>query len=195
MKTVISQVAHLPQLKSVVKHSSHSDKDLYPNEEASFSKKSTDIARVNRHHVVTSTALAPNSSKKLMRRFLTSCLIVADLAIIPVFAQAASASDYVDVPSNYIYDTSGRSGPVARHDYCTSSPDEFPAVGENANFRGPCARHDLCYDSPTDKKLCDVRLREDMRTNCKAAYSFVNPNRRLCYRTADAYLAAVVAAS
>lgn len=70
-------------------------------------------------------------------------------------AQAQSA--FVSVPSEYVYDPSGRSGPVALHDYCTSSPDEFPAVGANASFRGPCARHDLCYGTSTDKRTCDWR--------------------------------------
>ncbi len=108
-------------------------------------------------------------------------------------SQMASAADFVGVPSNYIYDTSRRSGPVKRHDYCTSSPDEFPApVGGNANFRGPCARHDLCYDSPTDKKLCDARLLVDMRTNCADKYNAFNPNRYACYKTAEIYFAAVV---
>jgi hypothetical protein len=107
-----------------------------------------------------------------------------------------ASAEFVSVPSNYVYDTSGRSGPVARHDYCTNSPDEFPnPAGANADFRGPCARHDLCYDSPTDKKVCDVRLLQDMRKNCADKYGSFNPARYACYNTASIYFAAVVAAS
>jgi hypothetical protein len=103
----------------------------------------------------------------------------------------AAASDFVSVPSGYVYNPSLG----GRHDYCTNSPDEFPApIGKNAKFQGPCARHDMCYDSSTDKKVCDLRLARDMRTNCAHAYGVLNPNRAACYATANLYLAAVVAA-
>jgi hypothetical protein len=39
---------------------------------------------------------------------------------------AQAGERFVSVPSNYVYDTSGRSGKVSLHDYCTKSPDEFP---------------------------------------------------------------------
>lgn len=120
--------------------------------------------------------------------------ISSGFTLIDSITHVASAKS-VGVPSNYVYDTSGRSGPVARHDYCTNSPDEFPnPVGTNADFRGPCARHDLCYDSSTDKKKCDVRLLQDMLTNCKSEYGALNPIRYSCYDTAKIYFAAVVAA-
>jgi hypothetical protein len=104
-------------------------------------------------------------------------------------------AEFVDVPSNYVYDTSGRSGPVRLHDYCSISPDEFPTpIGRNADFRGPCARHDLCYDSSTDKKVCDVRLLQDMYKNCNDAYGRFNPYRPACYATANEYFKVVVIA-
>jgi len=117
----------------------------------------------------------------------STCIAASLLGI----ASAASASDFVRVPANYVYKPSLGS----LHDYCTSSPDEFPnPVGKNADFRGPCARHDLCYGSRTDKKHCDVRLLKDMRANCEHAYGRFNPVRQSCYATAGAYFAAVVAA-
>ncbi len=101
-------------------------------------------------------------------------------------------STYVGIPTNYVYQPSLGS----LHDYCTSSPDEFPnPAGANANFRGPCARHDLCYGGTTDKKICDVNLREHMRMNCRHSYAWYNPARAACYTTADVYFLAVVAAS
>jgi hypothetical protein len=107
---------------------------------------------------------------------------------------AQAGERFVSVPSNYVYDTSGRSGKVTLHDYCTKSPDEFPnPFGKNADFRGPCARHDMCYSGSTDEKVCDARLWRDMISNCKYTYGFFNPTRRACYRTAAIYFAVVVA--
>ena len=98
----------------------------------------------------------------------------------------------VTVPSNYVYDPARGS----LHDYCTNSPDEFPApFAANADFRGPCARHDLCYAGSTSKFTCDNRLHSDMYTNCKAWYSWYNPLRGACEDTADIYWAVVVIAT
>jgi hypothetical protein len=127
--------------------------------------------------------------------------VVAALSLLPGVlgpigvAQAGDAK-FVSVPSNYKYDTSGRSGPVARHDYCTKSPDEFPnPIGKNADFRGPCARHDMCYDISPGSKKCDAQLWLDLRSNCKYTYNnFISPTRNACYKTAAIYFAAVVAA-
>ena len=105
----------------------------------------------------------------------------------------AAASTYIPVPSHYVYNPS--LGAV--HDYCTSSPDEYPSpVGGNANFRGPCARHDLCYGSPgSDHLWCDNQLYNHMMINCSYAYQHIlDPNRNGCYNTAAIYWAAVVAA-
>jgi hypothetical protein len=115
--------------------------------------------------------------------------------LMPISIAQANDAKYVSVPSNYVYDTSGRSRPISHHDYCTKSPDEFPnPIGKNASFRGPCARHDMCYGSSTDKKKCDAQLWLDMRSNCKYTYSsFISPTRKACYKTAATYLAVVVA--
>lgn len=100
-------------------------------------------------------------------------------------------SDFVSVPSNYVYDPELGS----LHDYCTSSPDEFPGpFADNADFRGPCARHDLCYAGTASEFTCDNSLWSDMRTNCAYVYSWYNPLRETCYTTADIYWAAVVVA-
>jgi Prokaryotic phospholipase A2 len=102
----------------------------------------------------------------------------------------AAAKPFVGVPANYVYNP--KLGSL--HDYCTQSPDEFPAPGaKNANFRGPCARHDLCYGGTTAKATCDSRLRTDMRTNCAYQYSAFNPLRSACYKTAEVYWTAVTA--
>lgn len=125
---------------------------------------------------------------------ISTLAITIGLTMMDSVTKVASA-EFVDVPSNYVYDTSGRSGPVARHDYCTSSPDEFPTpIGSNADFRGPCARHDLCYDSSTDKKVCDASLFANMLKNCANEYGFFNPYRAACFNTANLYFTAVVAA-
>lgn len=106
-------------------------------------------------------------------------------------AETSSSSSFVSVPSNYVYNPALGS----LHDYCTAAPDEFHApFAANANFRGPCARHDLCYAGSTSERTCDYRLRSDMRTNCAYQYSSYNPLRTSCYRTADIYYAAVIAA-
>ena len=103
-----------------------------------------------------------------------------------------TTASYVDVPSDYVYDPALGS----LHDYCTSSPDEFPnPFGANADFRGPCARHDLCYASSTSKFTCDNHLHGDMVSNCEDSYSWYNLARGACYDVADVYWAAVVAAS
>ena len=100
---------------------------------------------------------------------------------------------YVGVPSNYVYNPSLGS----LHDYCTSSPDEFPnPVGSNADFRGPCARHDLCYGGGVISKFtCDNNLYSDMRANCDYWYAWYNPARAACHTTAEIYWAAVVVAN
>ena len=48
---------------------------------------------------------------------------------------AAGSGPYVSVPASYVYNlVLGK-----RHDDCSNSPDEFPALfAANANFRGPC---------------------------------------------------------
>lgn len=117
----------------------------------------------------------------------------ADVAAASSAAAATSLTGaFVSVPSNYVYNPALGS----LHDYCTNSPDEFPApFGANADFRGPCARHDLCYAGSTSEFTCDNGLRSDMRTNCAYTYGSTNPNRYACYATADIYWAAVVIAT
>lgn len=142
------------------------------------------------------TSCMKNKDKEVrqvkIRRFPRVAVSVS-LLIGSVFASPAFAvTGKVTVPSNYIYNP--RLGSL--HDYCTSSPDEFPnAFGANADFRGPCARHDLCYGSSTDKKVCDVNLWRNMLTNCNYYYSWYNPVRKSCYNTAHIYFIAVVGAS
>lgn len=99
---------------------------------------------------------------------------------------------YVGIPSNYRYGTQYK--PKALHDYCTSSPDEFPnPVGANANFRGPCARHDMCYEGSTAKRTCDNNLWSNMVSNCEYTYAWYNPVRQTCINTANVYWVAVTA--
>jgi len=106
-----------------------------------------------------------------------------------LIASAAVAADFVTVPKGYLYKPS--LGTL--HDYCSYSPDDFRASGGIADFRGPCARHDICYGGSTDKKVCDIRLFQDMKTNCNHAFASWNPSRYACYATAGIYFNAVVA--
>jgi hypothetical protein len=98
---------------------------------------------------------------------------------------------YVGIPSNYRYGS--QYTPRSLHDYCTSSPDEFPnPVGANANFRGPCARHDMCYEAHTaGKTTCDNNLWSHMVSNCQYTYAWYNPVRQTCINTAHVYWIAV----
>ncbi|MBT0568226.1 phospholipase A2 [Williamsia sp. CHRR-6] len=106
-------------------------------------------------------------------------------------ATQAAAAPFVTVPSNYVYNPNLQ--PVARHDYCTSSPDSYFA----ADFRGPCARHDLCYDAADaagrSYTACNSALRTDMITNCAYAYGS-GVAYTTCVATADIYWAAVTLA-
>ncbi|WP_328858072.1 phospholipase [Williamsia herbipolensis] len=112
----------------------------------------------------------------------------------PLSAQARSAqrAAFVSVPSNYVYNVN--LAPVARHDYCTSSPDSY----FSADFRGPCARHDLCYDAAdragTNYSACNSALRTDLITNCAYAYGGSGASYQTCVATADVYYAAVTVA-
>lgn len=106
----------------------------------------------------------------------------------------ASNRGGIEVPAGYIYNPS--MGPL--HDYCTNSPDQFPAPGDNADFSGACARHDMCYErtSRSDKngmRTCDSNFRNDLMRVCEAVYtSNVDPRRNSCRSTALSYYAAVV---
>ena len=107
----------------------------------------------------------------------------------PSTATPAKKKHKVTVPKKYVYKPKlGR-----RHDYCTDSPDEFPAPGApNASFRGPCARHDMCYDAKKKKSTCDKALKADMYTNCEYWYGTWNPLRYACKSTALLYYAVVI---
>lgn len=101
-----------------------------------------------------------------------------------------SSTTFISIPRNYRYRPSWGS----HHDYCTASPDEFPApFARNASFRGPCARHDLCYAGTTSAYTCDRNLRNNMESNCSYYYAWYNPLRGQCMFTADIYFIAVVA--
>lgn len=101
----------------------------------------------------------------------------------------------VPVPPEYVYNP--ELGGL--HDYCTSSPDQFPAPGVNADFSGPCARHDLCLEhaNKSDQnaiRACDTQLRNDLHTVCNNVYTNgVDPRRASCNSTAEVYYNAVVA--
>jgi hypothetical protein len=98
---------------------------------------------------------------------------------------------HITIPSNYVYNTSGAN--VTLHDYCSYSPDEFPAPGANANFRGACARHDMCYQYHQKSQLsCDNTLGTQLDQECTYQYGSLDPRRGACRTTADVYWAAVV---
>jgi hypothetical protein len=99
---------------------------------------------------------------------------------------------HITIPSNYVYNPDGPNKSL--HDYCTSSPDQFPAPGDNADFRGSCARHDLCYQYHQRSQLgCDNQFGSHLQQECTYQYGSLDPRRGACQNTASVYYAAVVA--
>lgn len=104
----------------------------------------------------------------------------------------AASCCHVTIPSNYVYNPS-TTYQRTLHDYCSYSPDEFPAPGVNANFRGPCARHDMCYQYHQKSQLgCDNQLGSHLVQECTYTYAWYDPRRAACVNTAWVYWAAVV---
>ena len=100
----------------------------------------------------------------------------------------------VEVPDGYIYNP--KLGSL--HDYCTKSPDQFPAPGVNADFKGACAIHDMCYEkndgNDSGMRNCDSNFRNNLITVCENVYtSGVDPRRGKCIDVALVYYGAVVA--
>lgn len=100
----------------------------------------------------------------------------------------------VEVPDGYIYNP--KLGSL--HDYCTKSPDQFPAPGVNADFKGACAIHDMCYEkndgNASGMRNCDSNFRNNLITVCENVYtSGVDPRREKCIDVALVYYGAVVA--
>ena len=101
----------------------------------------------------------------------------------------------VEVPDGYIYNP--KLGSL--HDYCTKSPDQFPAPGVNADFKGACAIHDMCYEkndgNASGMRNCDSNFRNNLITVCENVYtSGADPRRGKCINVALVYHGAVVAA-
>ena len=100
----------------------------------------------------------------------------------------------VEVPDGYIYNP--KLGSL--HDYCTKSPDQFPAPGVNADFKGACAIHDMCYEkndgNASGMRNCDSNFRNNLITVCENVYtSGADPRRGKCIDVALVYYVAVVA--
>lgn len=100
----------------------------------------------------------------------------------------------VEIPDGYIYNP--KLGSL--HDYCTKSPDQFPAPGVNADFKGACAIHDMCYEkndgNASGMRNCDSNFRNNLITVCENVYtSGVDPRREKCIDVALVYYGAVVA--
>ena len=100
----------------------------------------------------------------------------------------------VEVPDGYIYNP--KLGSL--HDYCTKSPDQFPAPGVNADFKGACAIHDMCYEkndgNASGMRTCDSNFRNNLITVCENVYtSGVDLRREKCIDVALVYYGAVVA--
>ena len=101
----------------------------------------------------------------------------------------------VEIPDGYIYNP--KLGSL--HDYCTKSPDQFPAPGVNADFKGACAIHDMCYEkndgNASGMRTCDSNFRNNLITVCENVYtSGADPRRGKCIDVALVYYGAVVAA-
>ncbi|GAB17642.1 hypothetical protein GOEFS_036_00810 [Gordonia effusa NBRC 100432] len=112
---------------------------------------------------------------------------------LPANVDANRDTDSVPIPTNYRYDGPGTKD--ARHDYCSYSPDQYPAPGRNANFSGACARHDMCYDAADAANQgyagCNNALWVDMTTVCSHQYKIYDLRRQGCLRAADVYWIAV----
>lgn len=108
-----------------------------------------------------------------------------------LLARAAARCCHITIPGNYVYNPN-TNYQRSLHDYCTSSPDEFPAPGTNANFRGPCARHDMCYQYRQQSRgRCDSQLFRHLEQECTYTYGAWDPRREGCTATAEIYYAAV----
>lgn len=115
-------------------------------------------------------------------------------AAVPAVVAVAAAARccHITIPGNYVYNPN-TTYQRSLHDYCTSSPDEFPAPGDNANFRGSCARHDLCYQYHQQSRSgCDNSLYNNLRNECTYQYGSLDPRRGACTSTAAIYYAAVI---
>ncbi|XIE87724.1 phospholipase A2 [Corynebacterium kroppenstedtii] len=99
----------------------------------------------------------------------------------------------MEVPPDYRYD--GKDGDDL-HDYCSYSPDQFPAPGVNADFSGACARHDMCYERVNagngTHKDCNDAFERDMHAVCNNVYSgHFSLRRPSCNATVDIYVEGV----
>lgn len=110
------------------------------------------------------------------------------VATAKVSAASSSNAKHITIPKTYKYHP--HKGPdIALHDYCTASPDEFPTIGKNADFRGPCARHDMCIQYHQQKRsTCDNNLLNNMKSECRYTYKHsYDPRRSACEFTARVY--------
>lgn len=79
--------------------------------------------------------------------------------------------------------------------YCSFSPDSGPSF----NFKKSCARHDYGYGNwrkygaftSSAKLSIDNRFLKDMKSYCKATYSWWDPRRHTCIGVAYTYYGAV----
>ena len=100
----------------------------------------------------------------------------------------------VEIPDGYIYNP--KLGSL--HDYCTKSPDQFPAPGVNADFKGACAIHDMCYEkndgNASGMRTGDSNFGHKLISGCESVdTSGVDLRREKCIDVALVYYGAVVA--
>jgi hypothetical protein len=128
----------------------------------------------------TTVSAAPSSARPAQATVVAAGLV----------PQAASCC-HITIPSNYVYNPS-TTHQRTLHDYCSHSPDEFPAPGTNANFRGACARHDMCYQyHQKTQHGCDNQLGTQLAQECTYTYAWYDPRRPACVDTAGVYWLAV----
>jgi hypothetical protein len=130
----------------------------------------------------------------------TSASFAAGMAATPAAAPAPTVAAAVAaarcchhaVPGNYVYNPN-TTYQRTLHDYCSYSPDEFPAPGTNANFRGPCAKHDMCYQYHQKSQVgCDNQLLTHLDQECNYTYAWYDPRFTGCVNTAQAYYTVVI---
>jgi hypothetical protein len=123
---------------------------------------------------------------------MTGVFIAGAMTTTTAAPAEAARCCHITIPSNYVYNPS-TTHQKTLHDYCSYSPDEFPAPGTNANFRGACARHDMCYQYHQKSQLgCDNQLGSQLTQECTYTYGTFDPRRGACKKTAAVYWAVVV---
>ncbi|PFG27582.1 putative secreted protein [Corynebacterium renale] len=154
------------------------------------------IEYLNYHRISLENAIKPAglaSSESLATRSARS------VSVCPLPDSSTTDFGGISIPGHYNYwacrEWLKELPAYGRHDFCTKSPDQFPAPGRNARFEGACARHDLCMDVADTQGNgygpCNKTLWKDLHQVCSNNYSVVDLRRNGCFDARDIYFIAV----